>query len=59
MHCAVKEVLSVKRVKSGCILQTLVFSQADVSGHSREGILKLDRDEFERYKQYLKISDPR
>ena len=49
----------MKRVKSGCILQTLVFSQTDVTCHSRESILKLNRDEFERYKQYLQRSRTR
>ena len=43
----------MKRVKSACILQTLVFSQKDDLGLSRETILKLNRDEVEKYKKSL------
>ncbi len=49
----------MKRVKSGCILQTLQFSQTDVAGHSRESILQRNREEFERYKQYLERTKTR
>ena len=40
----------MKRVKSACILQTLVFSQKDDIRLSRETILRQNRDEFEKYK---------
>lgn len=43
----------MKRVKSACILQTLVFSQKDDIGLSRETILKLNRDELEKYKKTM------
>lgn len=43
----------MKRVKSACILQTLVFSQKDDVGLSHETILKLNRDELEKYKKTM------
>lgn len=43
----------MKRVKSACILQTLVFSQKNDFGYSRESILKLNHDEVEKYKKSL------
>ncbi len=43
----------MKRIKSACILQTLVFSQKDEIGLSRETILNQNRDEFEKYKKTL------
>ena len=43
----------MKRIKSACILQTLVFSQKEDDGHSRDVNLKLNRDEFEHYKKLL------
>lgn len=43
----------MKRIKSACILQTLMFSQKDDLGYSRETTLKLNRDEFEKYKKTL------
>ena len=39
----------MKRVKSACILQTLVFSQKPELGFSTERALKLNREEYERY----------
>ena len=49
----------MKRVKSACILQTLVFSQKEEPGRSRDGILKQNRDEFEHYKRILERSKTR
>lgn len=56
---AVKGVFGVKRVKSACILQTLVFSQKPELGHSREVNLKLNRDELEHYKKTLERTGTR
>jgi hypothetical protein len=46
----------VKRVKSACIFQTLVFSQKPEYGFSKEEVLKNNRDEFEHYKATLERS---
>ena len=43
----------MKRVKSACILQTLVFAQKPDSGFSKERALKVNREEFEHYKATL------
>ena len=43
----------MKRVKSACILQTLVFFQKNELGLSRESVLQQNRDEFEKYKKSL------
>lgn len=43
----------MKRVKAGCILQTLVFSQKDDCGFSQEEQLKYNREEVEKYKATL------
>ncbi len=43
----------MKRVKSACILQTLVFAQKPEFGYSRERALKINREEIERYKAKL------
>lgn len=43
----------MKRVKSACIYQTLIFSQKPEMGFSKERSLKLNREEFERYKTGL------
>lgn len=40
----------MKRVKAACILQTLVFSQKEDCGMSREQQLKVNHDELARYK---------
>ena len=39
----------MKRVKAGCILQTLVFTQKDGSFLSKAAILDANRREIERY----------
>ncbi|MDY4588806.1 MAG: hypothetical protein SPD47_10180 [Oscillospiraceae bacterium] len=49
----------MKRVKAGCILQTLVFSQKPDSGLSREAALKVNRNEIEHYKASLERSRTR
>lgn len=46
----------MKRVKSGCILQTLVFSQKSEWGFSKERMLELNHKEFEDYKAGLERS---
>ncbi len=56
---AVKGVFGVKRVKSACILQTLVFSQKPELGHSCEVNLKLNRGEFDQYKKTLERTGTR
>lgn len=49
----------MKRVKSGCILQTLVFMQKEDCGLSRELQLKYNREEVEKYKNELKKNKTR
>ena len=43
----------MKRVKAGCILQTLVFLQKEDCGLSKELQLKCNREELEKYKATL------
>lgn len=43
----------MKRVKSACILQTLVFAQKPELNYSKEYSLKLNREEIEHYKASL------
>ena len=43
----------MKRVKSACILQTLVFAQKPELGYSKEQALKLNQEEFDHYKDDL------
>ena len=43
----------MKRVKAACILQTLVFSQKEDCGFTREQILNMNRQEVSRYKANL------
>ncbi len=43
----------MKRVKSGCILQTLVFMQKEEYGLSKEAQLEYNREELEKYKAEL------
>lgn len=49
----------MKRVKSACILQTLVFSQKPELGHARDANLKLNRDEYEHYRKTLERTGTR
>ena len=46
----------MKRVKSACILQTLVFSQLPDKGLSKEHALIMNRKEIEHYKAILERS---
>ena len=43
----------MKRVKSACILQTLVFMQNEDCGLGKNYILETNRREFEHYKQTM------
>lgn len=43
----------MKRVKAGCILQTLVFLQKDDCGLNKEEQLVLNKEEVEKYKLSL------
>lgn len=49
----------MKRVKSGCILQTLVFLQKEDCGFSKESQLKYNREEVEKYKKDLEKNKTR
>ena len=49
----------MKRVKAGCILQTLVFMQKEDCGFSKESQLKYNRDEVEKYKNDLEKNKTR
>ncbi|MGN1018927.1 MAG: hypothetical protein ACI4O7_01025 [Aristaeellaceae bacterium] len=43
----------MKRVRAGCISQTLVFFQKPDAGYTREQALKLNRAEVGHYRQTL------
>lgn len=43
----------MKRVKSACIFQTLLFTQKPELGYSKEHALKINREEVEHYKATL------
>ena len=43
----------MKRVKSACIFQTLVFSQKPEIGYDKEQALKINREEIEHYKKTM------
>lgn len=49
----------MKRVKSGCIMQTLVFSQKPELGLSKEQSLRVNHQEFDHYKFVLARSKTR
>jgi len=49
----------MKRVKAGCILQTLVFLQKDNCGLSKESQLRYNREEVEKYKKELEKNKTR
>lgn len=49
----------MKRVKSACILQTLVFLQKEDCGMSQKSILEANRREFEHYKQTMDCTHTR
>lgn len=54
-----REVKSMKRVKAACILQTLVFTQKDDCGLTREQQLKANHDDVTRYKATMDRSRTR
>ncbi len=43
----------MKRIRSAAIFQTVVFSQKPDLGFSRDRLLRLNREEFDRYKTAL------
>lgn len=43
----------MKRIKSACILQTLVFLQKEDCGMCRNSVLEANRQELKRYKQNM------
>ena len=49
----------MKRVKSGCILQTLTFSQKADLGFREEHAAKVNHEEFEHYKAMLERAKTR
>ncbi len=49
----------MKRVKSGCIFQTLIFMQKDDCGLSKETQLAYNREEVEKYKAELEKNKTR
>jgi len=49
----------MKRVKAGCVLQTLVFLQKEELNLSKEEALKLNREEVEHYKESLERAKTR
>ncbi|MBO5035479.1 MAG: hypothetical protein J6B51_07505 [Clostridia bacterium] len=49
----------MKRVKSACILQTLIFTQKPELGYSKESALKINQEEFEHYKATLERAKTR
>lgn len=49
----------MKRVKAGCVFQTLVFMQKEDCGFSRESQLEYNRQEVEKYKKDLEKNHTR
>lgn len=49
----------MKRVKVACILQTLIFSQKDEMGYSKERAIQINREEIEHYKKSLERAKTR
>ena len=49
----------MKRVKSGCILQTLVFMQKEDCGYSIDSQRIYNNEEFEKYKKDLEKNKTR
>ncbi len=49
----------MKRIRSACILQTLVFSQKPEMGYGRDYSEKLNREEYENYKAKLSKTQTR
>lgn len=49
----------MKRVKSACILQTLIFAQKPELNYSKEYSLNLNKEEIEHYKASLERAKTR
>ena len=49
----------MKRIKAACIMQTVTFRQKEDSGLSAETLLRLNREEAQRYKDGLVKSKTR
>ncbi len=49
----------MKRVKSACIMQTLVFSQKEDMGYTREQALNINQQEVNHYKATLQRTKTR
>ncbi|MBE6566750.1 MAG: hypothetical protein E7659_06570 [Ruminococcaceae bacterium] len=49
----------MKRIKAGCILQTLVFLQKEDCGFNKATQLKYNREEVEKYKATLEKNKTR
>ena len=49
----------MKRIKAACIMQTVTFRQKEDSGLSTETLLRLNREEAQRYKDGLAKSKTR
>ena len=49
----------MKRVKSACILQTLVFAQKNDLGLCHDAILEQNRDELARYRKTMERTHTR
>lgn len=49
----------MKRIKAACIQQTLLFSQKEELGLTKEQALAANREEFERYQRNLKKTSTR
>ena len=43
----------MKRIQAACIMQTLKFQQKENSGFSVESMLKMNREEVQRYKAQM------
>ncbi len=43
----------MKRIRSACIAQTLIFSQKPDAGYSKDHALRLNRNELDSYKTSL------
>ncbi|MDO5150633.1 MAG: hypothetical protein Q4D76_14780 [Oscillospiraceae bacterium] len=49
----------MKRIKAACIMQTIRFQQKEDSGLSADALLRLNREEAERYKTQLEKTKTR
>ena len=58
-RCGNKGGAMMKRVKSACIFQTLIFSQKEDCGLSKELQTKYNHEEVEKYKKALEKANTR